>query len=65
MKQSIIASALLLCLTLTGGCDKNDREEMGDKVEDAMDNAADATEDAIDEAGDAVEDAAEKLDNPK
>jgi predicted small secreted protein len=65
MKQSIIASALLLSLALAGGCEKDDMERTGEKIEDAAENAAERTEEAIEDTGDAIEDAAEEIDNPK
>lgn len=59
MKKTALWLALVLGAfgTLTIGCEK---EDTGDKIEDAVEDSADAVGDAAEDAADAVEDATDR-----
>lgn len=58
----LLSIAVLSCGLVTTGCEDNDGpvENIGEGIDDAVDDAADAIEDAADEVEDAVDDATDR-----
>lgn len=57
MKKTILSLVLLACFAINFTSCKPEKEDTGDKIEEAVDDAGDAVEEAADDAGDAIDDA--------